>query len=64
MKHKSILVDILRPIYFGLPELGALVHHELEHIIELRDLRNRIFDEVLVDWDALNDINNTLDIEH
>lgn len=64
VKHKSILVDIFRPINFGLSELGTLVHHELKHIIELRDLRDRIFDEVLVDWDALNDINNTLDIEH
>ena len=63
-EHKRILIDILGSINFGLPELGALAHHELEHIIELRDLCDRILDEVLVDGDALNDINNTLNIEH
>ena len=35
----------------------------MEHGIELGDLRQGVLDEILVDWDALNDIDDTLDVE-
>ena len=63
-KHKCVLIYVFRAIDLRLSELSCIRNHELEKVIELWDIiRDRVFDKVLVDWDALDDVNDSLDVE-
>ena len=63
-QHQCVLIYVLRVVHLGLFELCRLCYHELEQVIELGHvISDRILNKVLVDWDALNYIDDSLDIE-
>ena len=63
-KHKCVLINVFRAVDLRLFELSCIRYHELEKVIELRNIiRDRVFDKVLVNWDALDDVNDSLDVE-
>ena len=62
-EHQHVLSQILWTIECRLPELCALVDHKVEQCFELWCLAEAVLDEIFVNWDALNDIYDTLDVE-
>ena len=63
-QHECVLIYILRAIDLRLPELSRISYHKFQKVIKLRHIVcYRIFNEVLVDWNTLNDVDNPFDIE-
>ena len=63
-QHECVLIYILGAIDLRLPELSRISYHEFQKVIKLRHIVcYGIFNEVLVDWNTLNDVDNPFDIE-
>ena len=63
-QHQCILVDIFWVVDLRLSELRGLSYHKLEQVIELGHIiSDRVLDKVLVDRDALDYVNDSLDVE-
>ena len=62
-EHQCILVLVLRVVNIWLFKLGAIIDHELKHVSELLCFSDRVLDEVFVDWDALDNVNDTFNVE-
>ena len=62
-QHHHVLCQVLRPIDSRFYELCTLIRHKSEECCKLIRFAEAVLDEVLVDGDALHDVDYALDVE-
>ena len=62
-QHQDVLRNVFWSISLRFFELKTFIDHELEKTVELGDIGDRVFDEVLVDGDAFNNVDNPFYVE-